>query len=135
MVPASDDVGRWKQPHRLGRAEEVTVTSLAKRSTPTACPLQCTPGPSGGTPDSHAAALPGHTVVHLHGALSSAVYDGWAENLFAPASKPSSWCSGSPPRAVLRCAAHGLENPSGTAIVAPTSAIAALMPTGALPAG
>ena len=47
-------------------------------------PVQCVPGLSGGKPDNHAAALSGYTVVHLHGGLTPAVYDGWAENLFAP---------------------------------------------------
>jgi spore coat protein A len=47
-------------------------------------PVQCVPGMSGGVPDPRAAALTGHTVVHLHGGLTPASYDGWAENLFAP---------------------------------------------------
>jgi spore coat protein A len=47
-------------------------------------PVQCLPGLSGGKPNRHAAALTGHTVVHLHGGLTPAAYDGWAENLFAP---------------------------------------------------
>jgi FtsP/CotA-like multicopper oxidase with cupredoxin domain len=47
-------------------------------------PVQCVPGLSGGVPDARAAALAGHTVVHLHGGLTPASYDGWAENLFAP---------------------------------------------------
>ena len=47
-------------------------------------PVQCLPGLSGGAPDRHAANLTGHTVVHLHGALTPASYDGWAENIFAP---------------------------------------------------
>jgi FtsP/CotA-like multicopper oxidase with cupredoxin domain len=47
-------------------------------------PVQCLPGLSGGEPDRHAAGLPGHTVVHLHGGLTPASYDGWAENIFAP---------------------------------------------------
>jgi FtsP/CotA-like multicopper oxidase with cupredoxin domain len=47
-------------------------------------PVQCLPGLSGGTPDPNAAALSGYTVVHLHGAVTAAPYDGWAENLFAP---------------------------------------------------
>jgi spore coat protein A len=47
-------------------------------------PVQCLPGLSGGEPDRHAAGLPGHTAVHLHGGLTPASYDGWAENLFAP---------------------------------------------------
>src|SRR6266540_4577469 len=42
------------------------------------------PGLSGGTPDPNAAALSGYTVVHLHGAVTAAPSDGWAENLFAP---------------------------------------------------
>jgi len=46
-------------------------------------PVQCVPGLSGGVPDARAAALAGHTVVHLHGGLTPASYDGWAENLFA----------------------------------------------------
>jgi hypothetical protein len=47
-------------------------------------PVQCVPGLSGGELDRHAAALTGHTVVHLHGGLTPASEDGWAENLFAP---------------------------------------------------
>src|SRR6266511_1894409 len=47
-------------------------------------PVQCLPGLSGGTPDPKAAALSGYTVVHLHGAVTAAPSDGWAENLFAP---------------------------------------------------
>src|SRR5260370_986516 len=42
-------------------------------------PLIC-----GGRPDRDAAALGGPTVVHLHGGLTPAAYDGWAENLSAP---------------------------------------------------
>jgi spore coat protein A len=47
-------------------------------------PVQCLPGLSGGEPDRHAAGLTGQTVVHLHGGLTPASFDGWAENLFAP---------------------------------------------------
>jgi spore coat protein A len=47
-------------------------------------PVQCLPGLSGGVPDENAAALTGQSVVHLHGGLAPAPYDGWAENLFAP---------------------------------------------------
>jgi FtsP/CotA-like multicopper oxidase with cupredoxin domain len=47
-------------------------------------PVQCLPGLSGGEPNHDAAGLVGHTVVHLHGGLTPASYDGWAENLFAP---------------------------------------------------
>ncbi len=47
-------------------------------------PVQCVPGLSGGVPDESAAELTGQSVVHLHGGLTPASYDGWAENLFAP---------------------------------------------------
>jgi len=47
-------------------------------------PAQCLPGLSGGEPNRQTAGLTGHTVVHLHGGLTPAVFDGWAENLFAP---------------------------------------------------
>src|SRR6266487_61325 len=47
-------------------------------------PVQCLPGLSGGEPSRDAARLTGHTVVHLHGGLTPASYDGWTENLFAP---------------------------------------------------
>jgi FtsP/CotA-like multicopper oxidase with cupredoxin domain len=47
-------------------------------------PVQCLPGLSGGEPNYDASGLAGHTVVHLHGGLTPASYDGWAENLFAP---------------------------------------------------
>src|SRR4051812_18334811 len=47
-------------------------------------PVQGLPGLRGGGPDRHASRLIGHTVVHLHGALTPASYDGWAENIFAP---------------------------------------------------
>jgi FtsP/CotA-like multicopper oxidase with cupredoxin domain len=46
--------------------------------------VQCAPGLSGGEPDRNAEALTGQTVVHLHGGLTPASYDGWAENLFGP---------------------------------------------------
>ncbi len=47
-------------------------------------PAQCLPGRSGGVPDAAAAALPGFSVVHLHGAMTQASSDGWAENLATP---------------------------------------------------
>src|SRR3954453_396858 len=47
-------------------------------------PVQCFPDLSGGEPNRHAAGLTGNTVVHLHGGLTPASSDGWAENLFAP---------------------------------------------------
>jgi FtsP/CotA-like multicopper oxidase with cupredoxin domain len=47
-------------------------------------PVQCVPGLSGGVLDQNAAGLTGQTVVHLHGGLTPASSDGWAENVFAP---------------------------------------------------
>ena len=62
----------------------ITVTIAPHAADPDGVPVQCVPGLSGGMRDERAAALNGHTVVHLHGALTPASYDGWAENLFAP---------------------------------------------------
>ena len=47
-------------------------------------PVQCVPGLSGGVADPRAAELTGFTVVHLHGGLTPAAYDGWTENISAP---------------------------------------------------
>ena len=60
------------------------VVTVAPAAADDGVPVQCVPGRSGGVPDARVAALPGHTVVHLHGGLTPASYDGWAENLFAP---------------------------------------------------
>jgi spore coat protein A len=46
-------------------------------------PVQTVPGLSGGTPYEHAATPAGHTVVHLHGGLTPASYDGSVENRLA----------------------------------------------------
>ena len=62
----------------------VVVTTAPRAADASGVPVQCVPGLSGGTPDQDAAALAGHTVVHLHGGLVPAPYDGWAENLSAP---------------------------------------------------
>jgi len=62
----------------------VTVTLAPAETGPDGVPVQCLPGLSGGVPDADAASLPGFAVVHLHGGLTAAPYDGWAENLFAP---------------------------------------------------
>jgi FtsP/CotA-like multicopper oxidase with cupredoxin domain len=62
----------------------VVVTVAPEAADADGVPVQCIPGLSGGTPDGSALALTGQTVVHLHGGLTPAVYDGWAENLFAP---------------------------------------------------
>src|SRR5689334_21213296 len=45
-------------------------------------PAQCLPGESGDTAGPRAGGLSGQAVVHLHGGLTPASYDGWAENLF-----------------------------------------------------
>src|SRR6266496_3171526 len=62
----------------------VTVTLAPAETGPDGVPVQCLPGLSGGVPDADAASLPGLSVVHLHGGLTAAPYDGWAENIFAP---------------------------------------------------
>ena len=62
----------------------VTVTHAPTQARADGVPVQCLPGLSGGAPDPDAASLPGFTVVHLHGGLTAAAYDGWAENIFAP---------------------------------------------------
>jgi FtsP/CotA-like multicopper oxidase with cupredoxin domain len=73
---------QWR--NELDGALPVVVTTAPTATDASGVPVQCVPGLSGGTPDQHAAALAGHTVVHLHGGLVPAPYDGWAENLFAP---------------------------------------------------
>lgn len=62
----------------------VSVTVAPEANDADDVPVQCVPGLSGGTLDANACALTGQTVVHLHGGLTPADYDGWAENLFAP---------------------------------------------------
>jgi FtsP/CotA-like multicopper oxidase with cupredoxin domain len=73
---------QWR--NELDAPLPVTVTIAPTATDASGVPVQCVPGLSGGTPDPNAAALAGHTVVHLHGALVPAPYDGWTENLFAP---------------------------------------------------
>ena len=72
----------WR--NELDSALPVVVTTAPQAADTSGVPVQCVPGLSGGTPDQNAAALAGHTVVHLHGGLTPASYDGWAENLSAP---------------------------------------------------
>src|ERR1700704_6401150 len=49
------------------------VDTIAPEATDAAgLPVQCVPGLSGGAPDDRAAALAGHTVVHLHGGFTPA---------------------------------------------------------------
>jgi FtsP/CotA-like multicopper oxidase with cupredoxin domain len=62
----------------------IAVTVAPSEKNDDGVPVQCLPGLSGGSPDPDAASLPGFTVVHLHGGLTAAPYDGWAENIFAP---------------------------------------------------
>src|SRR6266536_2049109 len=62
----------------------VAVTLAPTATDRNGIPVQCLPGLSGGVPDANAASLPGFAVVHLHGGLTAAAYDGWAENIFAP---------------------------------------------------
>jgi len=62
----------------------VTDTLAPQPTDADGVPVQCLPGLSGGEPSDDAARLAGNTVVHLHGGLTPASYDGWAENLFAP---------------------------------------------------
>jgi FtsP/CotA-like multicopper oxidase with cupredoxin domain len=61
----------------------VIVTAAAEYAVE-GVPAQCVPGRSGGQPDAAAAALQGFSVVHLHGGVTQADSDGWAENLAAP---------------------------------------------------
>ena len=62
----------------------VAVTVAPTEADADGVPVQCVAGLSGGRRDADAAALPGFTVVHLHGGLTAAPYDGWTENFFAP---------------------------------------------------
>jgi FtsP/CotA-like multicopper oxidase with cupredoxin domain len=62
----------------------VSVTVAPQPTDADGVPVQCLPGLSGGEPERHVAGLTGNTVVHLHGGLTPASYDGWAENIFAP---------------------------------------------------
>lgn len=62
----------------------VAVTLAPTETDDRGVPVQCLPGLSGGERDANAASLLGFTVVHLHGGVTAAPYDGWAENIFAP---------------------------------------------------
>jgi len=72
----------WR--NEINELYPVAVTLAPTETDGDGVPVQGLPGLSGGTPDPNAAALSGHTVVHLHGAVTAAPYDGWAENIFAP---------------------------------------------------
>jgi FtsP/CotA-like multicopper oxidase with cupredoxin domain len=62
----------------------LAVTIAPSATDPDGVPVQCYPGLSGGSLNEGVAVLSGHAVVHLHGGLTPASYDGWAENLVAP---------------------------------------------------
>jgi FtsP/CotA-like multicopper oxidase with cupredoxin domain len=72
----------WR--NELDGAFPVTDTVAPEATDAGGVPVQCLPGLSGGEPERHAGGLTGQTVVHLHGGLTPASFDGWAENLFAP---------------------------------------------------
>ena len=72
----------WR--NELDGALPVVVTVAPAETDGDGVPVQCLPGLSGGISDPRAAALPGFTVVHLHGGLTPAAYDGWTENISAP---------------------------------------------------
>jgi o-aminophenol oxidase len=72
----------WR--NELAEPLPVVVTIAPQATDADGVPVQCLPGLSGGMPDEDAARLTGHTVVHLHGGLTPASYDGWTENVFAP---------------------------------------------------
>jgi FtsP/CotA-like multicopper oxidase with cupredoxin domain len=72
----------WR--NELGGPFPVSDTVAPQATDADGVPVQCLPGLSGGVLDQDAAGLTGQTVVHLHGGLTPATYDGWAENLFAP---------------------------------------------------
>src|SRR6266849_4728411 len=60
------------------------VVTVAPNASAEGVPVQCLPGRSGGEVDPSAAAVTGFSVVHVHGAVTHASSDGWAENLAAP---------------------------------------------------
>jgi FtsP/CotA-like multicopper oxidase with cupredoxin domain len=72
----------WR--NELEGAFPVAVTVAPEATDANGVSVQCVPGLSGGSLDGDALALAGHTVVHVHGGLTPASDDGWAENLFAP---------------------------------------------------
>jgi o-aminophenol oxidase len=60
------------------------VVAVAAEYAVDGVPAQCLPGRGHGRLDTAAAALPGFSVVHLHGGMTHASSDGWTENLAAP---------------------------------------------------
>jgi spore coat protein A len=86
--------------NQLDRPLPIVVTLAPAATDADGVPVQCVPGLSGGTPDERTAALAGHTVVPLHGGLTPASSDGWAENLSAPG-QPAVFCYPMDQRAAL----------------------------------
>jgi FtsP/CotA-like multicopper oxidase with cupredoxin domain len=72
----------WR--NELDGALPVLVTVAPAETDGDGVAVQCLPGLSDGVADPRAAALRGFTVVHLHGGLTPAAYDGWTENISAP---------------------------------------------------
>jgi FtsP/CotA-like multicopper oxidase with cupredoxin domain len=60
------------------------IVTVAPQYAVDGVPVQCLAGLSGGESDPAAAALSGYSVVHLHGGMTHASSDGWAENIAAP---------------------------------------------------
>jgi o-aminophenol oxidase len=69
--------------NRLDGTLPVSVT-VAPTHAIDGVPVQCLPGLSGGETSAEAGALFGYSVVHLHGGITPASSDGWAENVDAP---------------------------------------------------
>jgi FtsP/CotA-like multicopper oxidase with cupredoxin domain len=57
------------------------VVAVAQEHAVDGVPAQCLPGRRDGRLDAAAVALPGFSVVHVHGAITHASSDGWTENL------------------------------------------------------
>jgi FtsP/CotA-like multicopper oxidase with cupredoxin domain len=70
--------------NRLEGVSPVTVVRAPMFAGEDGVPVQCVAGRGGAEPIRAAEVLPGYAVVHLHGGLTSAPSDGWAENLVAP---------------------------------------------------
>jgi FtsP/CotA-like multicopper oxidase with cupredoxin domain len=70
--------------NRLEGVLPVTVVRAPMFAGEDGVPVQCVAGRGGAEPIRAAEVLPGYAVVHLHGGLTSAPSDGWAENLVAP---------------------------------------------------
>lgn len=72
----------WR--NELAPPYPLIATIAPKSADADGVPVQSLPGLSGGTPNPDVARLTGNAVVHLHGGMTPAAFDGWAENLFAP---------------------------------------------------